>query len=534
MKVTQSAVFMASNQMVERCFGAGRSRFSGLLKAIALVMAVLAISVLTVHAGNIYVPNYSFELPNIGTNAPYAAPVFDDWQEAPQPDWYNPTNFGGSPWTELMGEFYNVPFPGEYIDNCDGAQAAFLFAVPQVAIYQELGAAFKPGKNYALTVGLIGGGGGMPAGSTMQLSLYYLDSSSNMVTVAAATVTNAAANFPTNTHFVDFQVQVPDVQTNAPWAGKNIGIQFLCTPSSETTGGYWDVDNVRLVEGIYVPNYSFELPNIGTNSPYAAPVFDSWQEAPQPDWYNPTNFGSPWSELMGEFYNVPFPGEYIDNCDGVQAAFLFAIPQVAIFQDYTSIGEDTNAPSYAFNAKFNVGKAYTMTVGLIGGGGGMPEGSSMQLSLYYRDASSNMQTVAATTVTNTAANFPTNTHFVDFQVQAPGVKATDPWAGQNIGIQLLCTPTELTTGGFWDADNVRLEETTALNLASATMTNGQIQFTVQSEPNAVMQILATTNLSQPLTLWTNIATLTNSTGSLPFVDTDANLSLRFYTAEQSP
>jgi hypothetical protein len=146
-----------------------------------------------------------------------------------------------------------------------------------------------------------------------------------------------------------------------------------------------------------------------------------------------------------------------------------------------------------------------------------------------------MQTVAATTVTNSAVNFPTNTHFVDFQVQVPGVKATDLWAGQNMGIQLLCTPTALTTGGYWDADNVRLEETTALNLANSTMlTNGQIQFTVQSEPNTVVQILASTNLSLPVTAWAKIATLTNTTGSLPFVDTNANLSLRFYTAEQSP
>jgi hypothetical protein len=145
-----------------------------------------------------------------------------------------------------------------------------------------------------------------------------------------------------------------------------------------------------------------------------------------------------------------------------------------------------------------------------------------------------MQTVAATTVTNTTANFPTNTHFVDFQVQTPGVKATDPWAGKNIGIQLICTPTEETIGGYWDTDNVRLEETTALNLANAMLTNGQIQFTVLSEPNAVTQIRATTNLSLPLNLWTNIATLTNTTGSLPFVDTNANLSVRFYTAEQSP
>ena len=78
-------------------------------------------------------------------------------------------------------------------------------------------------------------------------------------------------------------------------------------------------------------------------------------------------------------------------------------------------------------------------------------------------------------------------------------------------------------------------KTTALNLANATMlTNGQIQFTVQSEANAVVQPLATTNLSLPVTAWANIATLTNTTGSLPFVDTNASLSVRFYTAEQSP
>lgn len=488
-----------------------------------------------VHAGNIYVPNFSFESPNIGTNSPYAAPVMDDWQESPQPSWYDPADFGGSPWSDLFGVFYNVPFPGEYIDNCEGVQAAFLFAIPQVAIFQTVDATFKAGKTYTLTVGLIGGGGGMTNGSTFQLSLYYLDASSNMVTVAATTVTNTPGNFPTNTHFVDFAVQIPNVQTNDPWVGKNIGIQLLCTPTSQTTGGYWDADNVRLVEGIYVPNYSFELPNIGTNAPYAAPVFDSWQETPVPDWYSPADFGgSPWSDLMGEFYNVPFPGEYIDNCDGVQAAFLFAIPEVGIFQDYNSIGEDTNTPSHAFNATFNVGKAYTMTVGLIGGGGGMTNGSTIDLILYYRDASSNMQTVAAMTVTNTTANFPTNTHFVDFQVQTPGVKATEPWAGQNIGIELLCTPTAATTGGFWDADNVRLAETTALNLISPALTNGQLQFTVQSEPNAVVAILASTNLALPLNSWTNIATVTNLTGSLPFVDPAAGLLQRFYTAQPSP
>ena len=289
---------------------------------------------------------------------------------------------------------------------------------------------------------------------------------------------------------------------------------------------------------IYVPNYSFESPDIGTNSPYAAPVFDSWEESPQPDWYNPTNFGgSPWADLMGEFYNVPFPGEYIDNCDGVQAAFLFAIPQVAIFQDFNSIGETATVPDHAFNATFNVGKTYTLTVGLLGGGGDMTNGSTFQLSLYYRDASSNMIPVAVTTVTNTPANFPTNTQLVDFQAQVPAVKSTDPWAGQNIGIQLLATPDPYDPsqwGGYWDADNVRLVETTALNLVNPAMTNSQMQFTVVSEPGAAFQILAATNLSLPLTNWTSLATLTNATGSLPFVDQSAGLERRFYAARPLP
>lgn len=83
-------------------------------------------------------------------------------------------------------------------------------------------------------------------------------------------------------------------------------------------------------------------------------------------------------------------------------------------------------------------------------------------------------------------------------------------------------------------DNVRLVETTALNLVHPANTSGQLQFTVQSEPNVVFQILATTNLSLPVTNWTHLATLTNTTGSLPYVDQLTALARRFYTAQQLP
>jgi len=290
---------------------------------------------------------------------------------------------------------------------------------------------------------------------------------------------------------------------------------------------------------LYVPNYSFELPDIGTNSPYAAPVLDSWQNSPQPAWYIPADFyDTPWVDFAGTFYNLPnftnivFTNgawvtysnvSWIDNCDGIQAVFLQAFPQVAILQE--------------ISATFNAGKAYTLTVGLIGGGGNMPEGSTFQLSLYYRDAASNMVTVAATTATNTAKNFPTNTHLVDFQAQVPGVKTTDPWAGKNIGIQLLASPDPYDQdqwGGYWDADNVRLVETTALNLVNPAMTGGGLQFTVQSEPGVVCQILAASDLTLPVTNWSSLAKLTNTTGSLPFVDATAGAGPRFYTAQQLP
>jgi hypothetical protein len=505
------------------------------LKLIAV--AFLALFAVNLHAGNIYVPNYSFELPNIGTNSPYAAPVFDDWVFAPQPAYYDPTNFGG-PWEDLAGTFYNLPdftnsagTNNTYIFNCDGVQAAFFFALPQVGISQVLDATYDVGKTYTMTVGLIGGGGGMTNGSTFELNLYYLDGT-NMVTVGSATVTNTTAAFPTDTEFVDFSVQVPEVQATNAWAGQNIGIQLLATPDPYNPGawgGFWDVDNVRLTGSIYIPNFSFESPDIGTNSPYAAPVFDDWMFAPQPSYYDPTNFGGPWEDLAGTFYNLPnftnssgTNNTYIFNCNGVQAAFLFALPDVGISQQ--------------IEATYKAGKTYTLTVGLLGGGGGMTNGSTFELSLYYLD-DTNMITVAESTLTNTPANFPTDEEFVDFQVQTPGVQATDPWAGQNIGIQLLATPdpyNPFAWGGFWDADNVRLSETTTLNLATPALSSGQMQFTVLSDPGAVVQVLATSDLTLPVANWTSLATLTNTSGNMTFVDESATLSERFYAVKPSP
>ena len=513
---------------------------------LALGIGVVAGASTAAQGGNIYVPNYAFESPAIPDVSPYAVPEIDSWEKSPQPAWYEPSQNNGTPWVDLTGTFYNVTNAGEFIDNCVGNQAAFVFALPDVALFQDydsvsgsnaapshaFNALFNPGRSYTLTVGLIGGGGNMAPGATFQISLYYRDASNNLVTVAATTVTNSALAFPNTTNFVDCQVHVPTVQAGDAWAGQHLGVELASTVALSLAGGYWDVDNVRLVEGIDVPNYSFESPPAPTNSPYADPGIDYWQKAPQPAWYVPSqNDNTPWDDLMGEFYNVPFPGYYIDNCEGEQAAFMFALPDVALFQDYSSYSA-TNMPAYPLSAAFTAGKAYKLTVGLIGGDGGMSNGVTFQIALYYRDASNNMVTVAATSVTNTPAAFPDITNLVDYSVQIAGVKPTDACAGQHIGILLLSTAGFDNAGGYWDLDNVRLTETVAPAFANVGIANEQFGFTLLSEPGLGFDIQAAANLSAGPNAWVTIGTLTNVTGAGSFALPLTNAPRQFYRARQ--
>jgi hypothetical protein len=288
---------------------------------------------------------------------------------------------------------------------------------------------------------------------------------------------------------------------------------------------------------IYVPNYSFELPVVPDAFPYATNELVEWEETAQPSDYNEaSNYDTPWNQMVGTFYNVPFPGEYISNLVGVQAAFLEAYPGVGFYQDYNSIGGTNTQPDHAFNAIYEAGKSYTLTVGLTGAAPPetLTQGTTIQLILYYRDDATNLVTVAETTVTFNTNVFTNTLELTDFQVQVTNVQASDPWAGQNIGIELLCTPSFDVAGGFWDADNVRLEDTTPLNLASPALVGGQLQFTIQGEPGSVAQILSTTNLALPVTSWTSLGTITNMTGAAAFVDTTPPQPQKFYTAQPSP
>jgi hypothetical protein len=478
-------------------------------------------------AGNVYVPNGSFESPT----TVYVDTRIDSWQKSPKPVWYDESANG--PWDQLAGVFLN-PLPSstnnDHIVNCNGAQAAFLFALPGVAVFQDgslansqFTARYQPGRIYDLTIGVLGNGGGMTNGATLEISFYYRDASSNVVTIAATTITNSDALFPDRAHLVDFAVRVP-VTPSDPWAGKEIGLQIASTVDFSLLGGYWDIDNVRLTESMAVPNFSFESPTtlfVDTNISY-------WQKSPKPLWYDESANG-PWAQLTGVFLNPPpnsTNNDHIVNGDGAQAAFVFALPGVALSQDNLS-------SSNAFNAKFEPGKSYQLTVGVLGNGGGMTNGATLQLGFYYLDNVSNAVPVASATITNSSALFPNRTNLLDLQAQVPPVKATDPWAGKSIGLQIVSTADFSLAGGYWDIDNVRLMSLQAPVLNAGVGTNG-FNLSLVSEPGQKFELLSSTNVTSAISNWKTVATVTNTTGNLTFPASLPGWPQQFYQVRQLP
>ena len=200
----------------------------------------MAVPAWPLQAATVDVPNASFESPT--TN--YADPAIGSWQKTAQPGWFDPTAMGFS-WDQLSGVFANTAIgQPDHIDNVTGSQAAFLFAVPQAGLTQDLIVPFEVGKSFNLTVGLIGGGGGMAVGSIFEIGFYYRDAGNNIVTVATNDISFDGTLFPNTTHLMDFTVNLPTVQAGDAWAGKTIGVEL--TSVYATGGGYWDMDNVRL------------------------------------------------------------------------------------------------------------------------------------------------------------------------------------------------------------------------------------------------------------------------------------------------
>jgi len=275
---------------------------------------------------------------------------------------------------------------------------------------------------------------------------------------------------------------------------------------------------------IPVPNASFESPA----TPFVSVVVDDWQKSPKPDWYQETG-GFLWDQLVGVFKNTsPSSSDHIVNCDGAQAAWLFAVPDVAL-----SLDRDA-APASGFDARFETGKSYQLTVGIIGMGGNMLDGVPLELGVYYRDDAGEPVTVAATVVTNSAAALGDRTQFQDFSVRVPEVKPSDGWAGKGIGIRFRSLVSFALQGGFWDLDHVRLESFARPVLEAPAWNAGQFEVVVVSAPGDVIELLTTTEVTTPITEWKAVTTLTNETGRVRFTDRHAGDAARLYQARVVP
>lgn len=210
----------------------GRCKFGLGVGVLALAAAVPAMAL-----GPVNVPNHSFELPVV--NNPFNATAeLSSWQKSPIVDY-----------VEASGTFKNVdtaadPDTNPDIDNVDGVQGAFLFSAPFNEIYQPLAATYTVGEAYQLTVGIEGGGFNMALNEPLLINLYYVFNGNRVPAYTTTVLNNNAPNAPI-THLDDWVLNTPVVTAGDTWAGQPIGIQFLAPANA--TGGYWDLDNVRLV-----------------------------------------------------------------------------------------------------------------------------------------------------------------------------------------------------------------------------------------------------------------------------------------------
>lgn len=242
---------------------------------------------------------------------------------------------------------------------------------------------------------------------------------------------------------------------------------------------------VVLTVGVGLRAQSITVPNGSFESQVAGPPFfvdtriDSWQKAPKPGYFDEQAFGLTWDQTAGAFLDS---NPYV-NRDGNQAVYMLSFSQVALFQDYNTVDWNDVVPTHAFNALYEPGKSYQLTVGVFGKQ--MTEGATLNLSLYYRDSGNSMAPVGSTTVVFAATNFPITAplNLLQYQVTVPEVQLENPWANQYIGIKL-----ESTFGagnGYWDVDHVRLvavPEPSSLSLLGAGLGSAWLMMRRRTQP----------------------------------------------------
>jgi hypothetical protein len=191
-----------------------------------------------IESAPVFIPieNASFESPVVDPNGFGAVPVADGWTEID-----NDTSFSTN-----TGVFANTASGSfDHIVNADGSQLAFLGSQMGNSLEQDLEAVYEPGCSYRLTVGVSVSVRFPPSVvepvDTLELILYYRDAN-EVVDIAHRTVEATGQSY---TELQDISLELPMVQAGDAWAGKAIGIALR---ASGLAGGFWDLDNVRLIE----------------------------------------------------------------------------------------------------------------------------------------------------------------------------------------------------------------------------------------------------------------------------------------------
>jgi hypothetical protein len=401
-----------------------------IIRLIVLVLLGLWAAV-PVRAASIPIENASFEAPVVDPNGFGAVPLVDGWTEIDTDTLFS-TN---------TGVFANTDANSfDHIVNADGSQLAFLGSQEGNALEQDLANMYKVGCDYRLIVA-VGVSGRFPPTTvepvdTLEMVLYYRDAN-DVVDIAHQTV---EATSLSSIKLQDFSLYLPVVKTSDAWAGKAIGIGLR---AGGQPGGFWDLDNVRLIESapvsIPIENASFEAPVVDPNSFGAVPFVDGWTEL-DIDTLSSTN--------TGVFANTdPNSIDHIVNADGSQLAFL---------------GSQTgNALEQGLFDTYKVGCDYRLTVAVCVSGRFPPAVvepvDTLELVLYYCDAN-DVVDIAHQTVEATGQS---SIQLQDFSLELPTVQSDDAWAGMNIGIALRAAG---MPGGFWDLDNVRLIESLPVSI----------------------------------------------------------------------
>jgi hypothetical protein len=374
------------------------------IPAVAILAAVVGA---VTPASAIVINNPSFESPATST----ATSPITDWSS-----------------TGTTGVFNNSAGYGSLITNADGNQLAYINA-NLGEIWQDLALTYQAGQTYKFTIGLAARSDNpTAAAATMDVRLAYRDSGAIIMDrspVAYGAQSNSALRYFTVTR---------TVAPGDPSIGKPV-VLWLKANGNLGDVGDWTADNVRVdvVQGIPVPNFSFETPDLGGSNAGSGFGTGTWNVVGV-------------AGKAGCFKNNGSYGNFMNNADGdgvgdVQMAYLNVAPGNEIWQDLTSV--------------YEVARAYDLTVAVgARSGQSVGTGTTLALDLYYRDTGGNVHVIAETIVDHATLS---NTALSDFTVHLPSVMGGDAWTGKNIGIWIR----SLTSSGAgdWTLDNVRLTTT---------------------------------------------------------------------------